>query len=118
MPIVYLLHFDRPGSYGTHTIGIATSETTIDLTTAAVGRGGRGKIDLSAYHPIVADVWECARTHDAAILLAKFRKQGSRSRLCSICHPGNARGSGRGNWQRRQPCRTRDTDTDAPEGRI
>lgn len=49
----------------------------------------------------VADVWECETQEAAGELLAKFRRQGSRRRLCSVCNPGNARGAGRGRWERR-----------------
>lgn len=97
MAIVYLLHFPEQrlsGDRDQHYLGVAESEATIprDL------RCGRGR--RPAPDHVVADVWEAGDLHEAERLAAKFRKQGSRKRLCSICTPGNARGQGTGNWVR------------------
>jgi hypothetical protein len=49
---------------------------------------------------VVADVWEVDTAEAQQAVYNRLRRQGSRRRLCSICNPGNARGAGRGNWER------------------
>lgn len=104
-PVVYLLHFppaavDRLSAalLDTHYLGIEPAgEAAIDVQTARHGLGWR---DLPP-GAIVSDVWEADSLPAASQLLVKFQKQGSRARLCSICNPGNNRGGGRGNYERR-----------------
>lgn len=52
---------------------------------------------------VVADVWETDTRAEAFELEKRLKKQGSRARLCSICSPGNVRGTGTGNWPRTRP---------------
>jgi hypothetical protein len=52
---------------------------------------------------VVADVWETDTRAEAFELERRLKKQGSRARLCSICNPGNTRGTGTGNWPRQRP---------------
>jgi hypothetical protein len=97
--IVYLLHFTRGGRMDTHYLGVAESEAAIDTSRRPHGHGVR----LFPNHVgevYVADVWEVGSQAEAEQLREKFRKQGSRKRICSVCNPGNSRGAGRGNWRK------------------
>lgn len=94
--IVYLLHYARPYGNGRHYLGVAASEGEIPQSGVPHGRGVRS----SRASGQLADVWDVVSLPAAEQLRAKFRKQGSRRRLCSICTPGNARGAGTGNWER------------------
>lgn len=97
MPIVYLLHADRPTAAGwRHYLGVAAAEADVSTATARHASGHR---QLPAGMAI-ADVWECASPAEADALRAKLARQGSRAGMCSICTPGNARGLGRGRWDR------------------
>ena len=93
--IVYLLHYPNGNQLG-HFLGLADSELAIDPYSIPHGRGMR-QLAEGEELPVVADVWE---DDDPEALYDKLRRQGSRRRLCSICNPGNARGAGRGKWER------------------
>ncbi len=95
--IVYLLHYPD-GELG-HYLGQAASELAIDPAAVPHGRGWR-QVAPGDAPPVVADIWEVDTPEAAQLLYDTLRRQGSRRRLCSICHPGNARGAGRGNWER------------------
>lgn len=95
--IVYLLHYPNGNELG-HYLGFAESEVTIDPHAVPHGRGWRKVTEGEM--PVVADVWESTTVKAAHALFDKLSRQGSRRRLCSICNPGNARGAGRGNWER------------------
>ncbi len=98
---VYLLHFppgraDAP-QLGGHFLGV-TPGPVGDRAPAVIVRGpGRVATPAGA---TVADVWDCDDLPAAQALAAKFRRQGSRRRLCSVCSPGNRRGDGRGSYAR------------------
>ncbi len=106
--IVYLLHYADGAGLG-HYLGRASSELAINPLAIPHGRGWR-HVAPEGPLPLIADVWELDTVEAAHALYDKLRRQGSRRRLCSICHPGNARGAGRGNWER-QPL-----EEEAPEG--
>lgn len=98
MAIVYLLHFlESPNGHHRHLLGVAEGEHEIPREALPYGRGTQ-----PAPPNQVADVWDMPTPEAAEALAVKFRKQGSRRRLCSICNPGNARGSGTGNWTRKR----------------
>ena len=96
--IVYLLHYPDGVELG-HYLGQAASEVAIDPLVVPHGRGWRHVAPGDAL-PVVADIWEADTPEAAQALYDTLSRQGSRRRLCSICHPGNARGAGRGNWER------------------
>ncbi len=96
--IVYLLHYPDSAGLG-HYLGQAASEVAINPHAVPHGRGWRHVAEGDDL-PVVADVWESATTEAHQTLYSKLSQQGSRRRLCSICNPGNARGAGRGNWER------------------
>lgn len=98
MAIVYLLH--TPGArWFAHYLGTAAAEDEIDVEVIPHSRGVRTPPSEAA-RPVIADVWEASSMAEARRLFTKLSKQGSRRRLCSICSPGNARGSGTGRWVR------------------
>lgn len=96
--IVYLLHYPNGAGLG-HYLGQAPSEVAINPHAVPHGRGWR-HVAPGDELPVVADVWEVDTTEWQQAVYKKLRRQGSRRRLCSICNPGNARGAGRGNWER------------------
>lgn len=96
--IVYLLHYPNGNQLG-HYLGFADSELAIDPHAVPHGRGWR-RVGEGSDAPVVADVWESDTVKAQHALYDKLSRQGSRRRLCSVCNPGNARGAGRGNWER------------------
>lgn len=96
--IVYLLHYPNGAELG-HYLGVAASEVAVNPYAVPHGRGWR-HAPPGGDLPVVADVWEVDTAKAAHTLHEKLKRQGSRRRLCSICNPGNARGAGRGNWER------------------
>lgn len=101
MTTVYLLHFPAasitdPGGLGGHFLGTAAGRVGNVPDVIVRGTGA----SLTPAGAVVADVWECPDVASAACLRDRLARQGSRRRLCSICNPGNARGSGRGNWRK------------------
>lgn len=92
--LVYLYHFASPQLHAGHYLGAGGPDA---LTNRQVPTRGFGRA-LAQHAAVseVADVWETETIEEAHALAAKFRKQGSRRRLCSICNPGNGRGQGRG----------------------
>jgi len=100
--IVYLVCFGRqPDSHFGHYLGVASSEAAIDLRAVPHGAGVR-RLPAGAPDGILVDVWEAADEPGAWARRDQLAKQGSRARLCSICNPGNSRGSGRGNYARKR----------------
>jgi hypothetical protein len=97
-PVVYLLHWPRAGPLGRHYLGTAASEGAIDVEQLTHGRGARPGPPGAT----IADVWEAETEQAAHALYRRLRRQGGRRRLCSVCSPGNSRGSGRGNYVRRK----------------
>ena len=92
--LVYLYHFSNPQLHAGHYLGAGGPNALTELQVPTRGFGRT--LALSTRLAEVADVWETATLEEAHALAAKFRKQGSRRRLCSICNPGNGRGQGRG----------------------
>ncbi len=105
MASVYLLHItDQPdaGGLGGHYLGISASAGEVAVP-ATITRGlGQTLTPVGA---TVADVWECGSRREAEALRARLARQGSRRRICSICSPGNGRGNGRGNYDRKERSR-------------
>jgi hypothetical protein len=97
--IVYLLHYADESTELGHYLGIADAELLINPYAVPHGRGWR-PVREGAPLPVVADIWNASTPMAARALYARLRRQGSRRRLCSICSPGNARGAGRGKWER------------------
>ena len=113
--LVYLLHFTTPYRHAAHYMG--ATGLPMEYREAA----HRGRVlhdgDQSYGRPaklvkalldaggdfVVADVWETDTLEQAFDLERKFKKQGSRRRLCSICSPNNGRGLGRGNGRKVTP---------------
>lgn len=98
--IVYLIHWDADTGYGRHYLALAPSEAAINVQGPIPHGHGVRRAPAGNQTPpmgILADVWETTSPADARALLVRLRKQGSRARLCSVCNPGNARGSG-GRW--------------------
>ncbi len=102
--IVYLLHYPNyPNGAGLgHYLGQAASEVAINPYAVPHGRGWRHVAEGDDL-PVVADIWESDTAEAQQAVYNRLRQQGSRRRLCSICNPGNARGAGRGNWERQAP---------------
>ena len=98
--IVYLLHYPDSAGLG-HYLGQATSEVAINPYAVPHGRGWR-PAPQDGTIPVVADVWEVDTAEAQQAVYNRLSRQGSRRRLCSICNPGNARGAGRGNWERQK----------------
>lgn len=98
--IVYLLHFGKPFTRAGHYLGVVESEAGIAVDSVTIPHG-RGRRSTAAVDVQVADVWETTDLPAAEALREKFKKQGSRKRLCSVCTPGNDRGGGRGKYPRK-----------------
>ena len=97
--IVYLLHYPNGVELG-HYLGFADSELNINMHAVPHGRGWRQVPEDINLAPVLADIWDADTVKAQHALYDKLSRQGSRRRLCSICTPGNARGAGRGNWER------------------
>jgi hypothetical protein len=104
MASVSLLHItDQPdaGGLGGHYLGV--SHTADPVVPATITRGlGQTLTPVGA---TVADVWEVGSLAAARELRGRLARQGSRRRICSICSPGNSRGAGRGNYDRKERSR-------------
>lgn len=103
--IVYLLHFDRPYKGCQHYLG--TTTLPLETRLAALRSPDRfAEVYPRAHVPglvraavqagctwVLADVWELPTQAEAFTLLRRLRRHGSRGRLCSVCAPGNMKGS-------------------------
>jgi len=88
-PAVYLVCFaHNPYKHARHYLGLGDPEApgaSSGLVRAVVAAGGT---------VTVADVWDCRDLEEATAFLRQLQRQRSADRLCSICHPGNRRGTG------------------------
>ena len=97
MASVYLLHWPAFYIYGGHYLSVSAKA---DPEVPMVIVRGTGVVQTPE-GAIVSDVWEARDLAEARRLRARLAKQGGRRRICSICSPGNARGAGTGNWERK-----------------
>lgn len=92
--IVYLVCFGEGPAWFGHYLGVAARERDIDLRAVPHGAGVR-RLTEGQPDGVLVDVWEAADEAGAWARRDQLARQGSRARLCSICNPGNRRGSGR-----------------------
>jgi predicted GIY-YIG superfamily endonuclease len=98
---VYLLCFaHNPYQHARHYLGVSTQPLEQRLAAhRGDSRYGRPAVLMRALRKaggtfILADVWDCASAEDAFALERRLKKQANGSRICSICSPGNRRGTG------------------------
>jgi len=97
-PCVYVLHFTQAYLHAKHYIGMTTLPIADRLARHRTARGAAllRRLLASGGDFILADTWECATPEEARTLEKSLKRSGGASRCCSICKPGNGRGSGRG----------------------
>lgn len=110
---VYLLCFaHNPYKHARHYLGMTTMGVAarIAIHRGESSEGTPAKL-LTALREaggsfVVADVWDCLTKKDAYQLEHQLKGIGNGGRLCSICSPGNRRGTGLVGRRRKEvsPC--------------